>query len=185
MEGLFKTENGAPMVIMGQPDEEHQRIDNPLVVNNVLSFLIYGTTKAEVKGLDDFRETSGPRLSRCSTTAITSWPDWGRSSSPSWSPRRSCCGARSFIESRWLLWIMMLCLPLPYIANTAGWMTAELGRQPWLVYGLMRTSEGYSKYVQPATDCLRCSASWDFTAAGHPFLVLVYREIAQRPGRCH
>ena len=44
MEGLFKTENGAPMVILGQPDEEHERIDNPLVVNKVLSFLIYGTT---------------------------------------------------------------------------------------------------------------------------------------------
>src|SRR6266571_145351 len=54
MEGLFKTENGAPMVILGQPDEEHQRIDNPLVVNKVLSFLIYGTSAAEVKGLNEF-----------------------------------------------------------------------------------------------------------------------------------
>ena len=41
----------------------------------------------------------------------------------------------------------MLSLPFPYIANTAGWMTAELGRQPWLVYGLMRTADGYSKTV--------------------------------------
>jgi cytochrome bd ubiquinol oxidase subunit I len=50
-------------------------------------------------------------------------------------------------QTRWLLWIFLLCLPLPYIANTAGWLTAELGRQPWLVYGLMRTPEGYSSYV--------------------------------------
>ena len=48
-------------------------------------------------------------------------------------------------NARWMLWILMLSLPFPYIANTAGWMTAELGRQPWLVYGLMRTADGYSQ----------------------------------------
>ena len=53
-------------------------------------------------------------------------------------------------ESRWLLWIIMLSAPLPYIANTAGWMTAELGRQPYLVYGLMRTVSGFSKSVSAA-----------------------------------
>lgn len=52
MEGLFHTEAGAGIVLMGQPNEETGEIDNPIVVNNVLSFLIYGTTKAEVQGLD-------------------------------------------------------------------------------------------------------------------------------------
>ena len=46
-----------------------------------------------------------------------------------------------------LLWLLMLMLPFPYIATTAGWITAEVGRQPWLIYGLMRTSEGYSNTV--------------------------------------
>jgi cytochrome d ubiquinol oxidase subunit I len=50
-------------------------------------------------------------------------------------------------NAKWMLWILMLAAPFPYIANTAGWMTAELGRQPWLVYGLMRTADGYSKLV--------------------------------------
>ena len=50
-------------------------------------------------------------------------------------------------HARWMLWILMLAAPFPYIANTAGWMTAELGRQPWLIYGLMRTEAGYSKVV--------------------------------------
>jgi len=50
-------------------------------------------------------------------------------------------------EARWLLWLILLSAPFPYIANTAGWMTAELGRQPWLVYGLFRTSEGASPLV--------------------------------------
>ena len=54
---------------------------------------------------------------------------------------------RKLYETRWMLWLLMLCAPFPYIANTAGWMTAELGRQPWLIYGLMRTSEGASPSV--------------------------------------
>ena len=60
MEGLFKTENGAGMVLIGQPNEETGQIDNPIVVNNALSFLIYGTTKAEVKGLDQIPHDQWP-----------------------------------------------------------------------------------------------------------------------------
>jgi cytochrome d ubiquinol oxidase subunit I len=52
MEGLFHSERGAALVVLGQPDFEHEKIDNPLTVNKVLSFLIYGTTRAEVQGLD-------------------------------------------------------------------------------------------------------------------------------------
>jgi cytochrome d ubiquinol oxidase subunit I len=48
---------------------------------------------------------------------------------------------------RWLLWILMLSLPFPFIANTAGWMTAELGRQPWIIYDVMRTADGHSTNV--------------------------------------
>ena len=56
---------------------------------------------------------------------------------------RSSTGASGSRRAR-LLWVLMLAFPFPYIANTAGWMTAELGRQPWLVYGLMRTADGAS-----------------------------------------
>jgi cytochrome d ubiquinol oxidase subunit I len=54
---------------------------------------------------------------------------------------------RRLDDSRWMLWILMLAFPFPYIANTAGWITAELGRQPWIVYGLMRTEHGISPMV--------------------------------------
>jgi cytochrome d ubiquinol oxidase subunit I len=60
MEGLFHSQAGAPMVILGQPDEEHQRIDNPLVANKVLSFLVYGTTTAAVQGLNTFPKDQWP-----------------------------------------------------------------------------------------------------------------------------
>src|SRR5437667_5681134 len=60
MEGLFKSQTGAPIVILGQPDEEHQRIDNPIIANKVLSFLVYGTTTAEVQGLNAFPKDQWP-----------------------------------------------------------------------------------------------------------------------------
>src|SRR5713226_10609582 len=60
MEGLFHSEKGAPIVLMGQPDIETQKIDNPLAVNKVLSFLIYGTTAAEVRGLDEYPRDQWP-----------------------------------------------------------------------------------------------------------------------------
>jgi cytochrome bd-type quinol oxidase subunit 1 len=84
--------------------------------------------------------------------------------------------------SRPMLWVLMLSLPLPYIANTAGWTTAELGRQPWIVYGLMRTASGPSPEVAGGN-------VW-FTLIGfagtYPllsvlFLFLVAREIAHGP----
>ena len=50
-------------------------------------------------------------------------------------------------QTRWVLWILLGLIPFPYIANTTGWMTAELGRQPWLVYGVLRTVEGASPTV--------------------------------------
>ena len=46
-----------------------------------------------------------------------------------------------------LVWVLLLAFPFPYIANTLGWMTTELGRQPWLIYNLFRTQDGYSKVV--------------------------------------
>ena len=65
-------------------------------------------------------------------------------------------------------------LPFPYIANTAGWMTAELGRQPWLVYGLMRTADGYSKMVSAGNGMFTLLGFMGmYTVLGILFLFLV------------
>jgi len=89
---------------------------------------------------------------------------------------------RKLYESRWMLWIIMLCLPLPYIANTAGWMTAEIGRQPWLVYGLMRTTEGYSKFVHAGNGLFTLLGFMGlYTVLAILFLILVHREIVHGP----
>jgi len=50
-------------------------------------------------------------------------------------------------EKRWLLWVFVFTVPLPYVANQLGWVAAEVGRQPWVVYGLLRTADAYSPTV--------------------------------------
>jgi cytochrome d ubiquinol oxidase subunit I len=84
--------------------------------------------------------------------------------------------------SHWMLWILLLALPFPYIANTAGWITAELGRQPWLVFGLMRTADGYSKMVSAGNGMFTLLGFMGmYTVLGILFLFLVRREIEQGP----
>lgn len=90
---------------------------------------------------------------------------------------------RGWLESRkWLLWVLMLAFPFPYIANTLGWMTAELGRQPWLVYGLFRTSDGHSKVVSNgATIFTLIGFVGLYFVLGLLLLYLTGREIAHGP----
>jgi cytochrome d ubiquinol oxidase subunit I len=81
-----------------------------------------------------------------------------------------------------MLWALMLCVPLPYIANTAGWMTAELGRQPWLIYGLMRTAHGVSPTVGAGNAWFTLIGFMGlYTVLGILWLFLVYREIEDGP----
>jgi cytochrome d ubiquinol oxidase subunit I len=83
---------------------------------------------------------------------------------------------------RWMLWLLLISFPLPYIANTAGWLTAEIGRQPWLIYGLMRTSEGYSITVSASNGLFTLLGFMGLYALlGLLFTVLVYREISRGP----
>jgi cytochrome d ubiquinol oxidase subunit I len=182
MEGLFKTETGAGIVLIGQPDEETGQIDNPIVVNNVLSFLIYGTTKAEVRGLDSFPRDQWPTALPLLYYAYHIMAGLG-----TWFLLLMLVAAvflwrKQLDKARWLLWALLLSFPLPYIANTAGWMTAELGRQPWLIYGLMRTSEGYSNTVSAGNGLFTLLGFMGLYALlGLLFTVLVYREISHGP----
>jgi cytochrome d ubiquinol oxidase subunit I len=84
--------------------------------------------------------------------------------------------------STWFLWVLMLALPFPYIANTLGWMTSELGRQPWLVYGLFHTVDGYSKVVSSGDTIFTLIGFVGlYFVLGVLFLLLVGREIDQGP----
>ena len=182
MEGLFHTTTGAGIVLMGQPNEETGEIDNPLVVNDVLSYLIYGTTKAEVQGLDKVPRDQWPDALPLLYYAYHIMAGLG-----TWFVLLMTVSAfllwrGKLYTSRWALWAVLLSFPLPYIANTAGWMTAELGRQPWLIYGLMRTSEGYSNTVSAANGLFTLIGFMGlYTLLGLLFTVLIYREISNGP----
>src|SRR5271165_1683243 len=85
-------------------------------------------------------------------------------------------------DARWMLWILLLLAPFPYIANTAGWMSAELGRQPWLIYGLLRTADGYSKMVSAGNGWFTLLGFMGmYTLLSMLFLFLVAREIQHGP----
>jgi cytochrome d ubiquinol oxidase subunit I len=81
-----------------------------------------------------------------------------------------------------MLWIIMLSFPFPFIANTAGWMTAEIGRQPWVVYGLMRTEQGFSSNVSAGNALFTLIGFMGMYALlSGLFLLLMWREIEHGP----
>ena len=182
MEGLFKTEAGAPVVILGQPDAESERIDNPLVANKVLSFLLYGTTTASVKGLNEFPKTDWPTNIPLVYYGYHIMAGLGTIFVAVMALSAFLLWRGQLFHTRWMLWTLLLCLPLPYVANTAGWMTAEVGRQPWLVYGLMRTAEGYSKYVHAGNSLFTLLGFMGLYALlAIVFLFLAFRIVAEGP----
>jgi cytochrome d ubiquinol oxidase subunit I len=182
MEGLFHSEVGAPIVILGQPDVEKQRIDNPLIVSKVLSFLIYGTPTAEVKGLNAYPKSDWPTSIPLLYYGYHIMAGLGTIFVGVMGLSALLLWRGALFTTRWMLWIILLCAPLPYVANTAGWMTAEIGRQPWLVYGLMRTTDGYSKYVGVGNSLFTLLGFMGlYMLLGILFLFLVQRVIADGP----
>jgi cytochrome d ubiquinol oxidase subunit I len=147
MEGLFETKEGAELMIIGQPDMEKLRMDNPLYVPKMLSFLTYNRWNAEVRGLDSFPRDQWPDNIPLLYYSYHIMVGLGTMFIAVMTLSAFLLGKKKLFASRWVLWILMLAFPFPYITNTAGWMTAELGRQPWLVYGLMRTAHGISPTV--------------------------------------
>jgi cytochrome d ubiquinol oxidase subunit I len=182
MEGLFDTAQGAPLVLIGQPDTDKLTLDNPITVPGVLSFLTFERWAAEVKGLKDYPRNLWPDnvpllyfsyhimvgLGTILLTlmAISAWMLRGG----------------LLYRSKPVLWMLMLAFPFPYIATTAGWMTAELGRQPWLIYGLMRTSQGVSPTVSAGNGLFTLLGFMGlYTVLAVLFVFLIGREIEHGP----
>jgi len=182
MEGLFETQKGAPIAVVGQPDVDNQRLDNPLEIPRALSFLTYRRWMSEVKGLDAFPQQDWPDnipllyysyhimvglgTIFIAMMILAAWKLW----------------RGTLYDSRGMLWALMLSLPFPYIANTAGWMTAEFGRQPWLIYGLMRTQAGISPQVSSGNVWFTLIGFMCmYTVLSILFLFMVYRVIEKGP----
>jgi len=182
MEGLFTTQEGAPIAILGQPDVEKRRLDNPLEIPNMLSFLTYRKWAANVKGLDAFPQEQWPDRIEMLYYSYHIMVGLGTIFIAVMVLAAILLWRKMLFESRWMLWTLMLCVPLPYIANTAGWITAELGRQPWLIYGLMRTAHGASPRVGAGNVWFTLIGFMGlYTVLGILWLFLVWREIEIGP----
>jgi cytochrome d ubiquinol oxidase subunit I len=181
MEGLFTSKRGAPLAILGMPDTQHGRLIDPLYVPDVLSFLAYGNFRANVSGLATYPADRQPPM-ELTYYAYHVMVGLGTIFAGIMGLAAVLLWLRRLFVSRWMLWILMLVMPFPYIANEAGWMVTEVGRQPWIVYGLVRTAEGASPTVV-AGEAIFTTIGFAgmYFLLGVLFLLLILREIAAGP----
>jgi cytochrome d ubiquinol oxidase subunit I len=147
MEGnLRSAEGGTPLVLFGVPNEKEQRVEFQVAIPKLLSFLVYGDPNRPVKALDQIPPADRPPVaipfqayhlmvgiaSLLLVFVVYALVQWLR--------------GRLFGQ-RWVLWCFVFAVVAPYLANQAGWVSAEVGRQPWVVYGELRTSEAFSPRV--------------------------------------
>lgn len=145
-EGLYETTSNAPLVLFGWVDEKNERVVGP-AIPGLLSWLTHGDAAKPVTGLHEFAPEDRPPVNLTfqfyhgmvaigftliAVAALGFLYFW----------------EGSLFEKRWLLWVLVFSVLGPQLANQLGWFAAEVGRQPWIVYGLMRTSEGLSAVVK-------------------------------------
>ena len=147
MEALFDTQAGAPLVIGGIPDTQNGEVRFRIEIPHGLSLLAARDANATIEGLHEFPLDNRPNvlwvhmayqiMLGCGCLLIVLGPLFA------WVRWRN-----TLFESRWLLWALVIGSPLGFIALEAGWFVTELGRQPWIIYSVMRTSDA----VTPAAD---------------------------------
>jgi cytochrome d ubiquinol oxidase subunit I len=145
-EGIFKTEESTPAYLFGFPDKKTESVRGGIAIPGMLSFLVHRDFKTPVTGLDKFEPRDRPPLMVpfqmyhvmialgmyfIGVTLLACFLMW----------------RGTLFEKKWLMKLFTISVVFPYIANQAGWIAAEVGRQPWIVYGLLRTSDGVSKAV--------------------------------------
>ena len=182
MEGLFRTQAGAPLAIIGMPDRQRQELMDPIYVPRMLSYLAYGNFRATVTGLSDIPGDLQPPLEIVyyayhimvglgtifiAILALAGFLLW----------------RGTLFVRRGALWLLMLAMPFPYIANEAGWTVSEVGRQPWVVYGLQRVAFATSTNVTPGMTYFTLLGFMGlYMLAGLLYLVLFFRIVQAGPG---
>ena len=147
MEAVFETGTGpTPLYLFGFPNVTDQQVRYGVALPGLLSFLAHSDFHTPVTGLDQIPRRDWPPVAATFytfhlmvllgglfvvLTLVGLWFLW----------------RGTLFEKRWLLWTFVLAVPLPFAANQLGWVAAEVGRQPWVVYGLLRTSDALSKAV--------------------------------------
>jgi len=183
MEGRFQSGPMADITLIGQPNLKERKLDNPIRVPGLLSFLAFGTFHRNVPGLGAFPENTWPTNIELLYYSFHVMAGLGTLFILLMGLANLQRLRGRLESSRPLLWALMLAFPFPFIANTAGWMTAELGRQPWLVYGLFRTRDGYSAAVGPGETLFTLIGfAGLYFVLGVLYLFLVGREIIHGAG---
>ena len=142
MESLWETQADAPMYLFLIPDEKNERnLVESGKIPGALSLLAYHSSQATVKGLKDFPPEDRPPVA-LTFVAFRVMVGLGflfvLLTVVGWFKRRNLEASPGYLK------IMLYAIPLPYIALQAGWIVTEVGRQPWIVYGLMRTKDAVS-----------------------------------------
>jgi cytochrome bd ubiquinol oxidase subunit I len=186
MEGLFEGGPYAELAIIGQPDVAARRLENPIVVPGILSFLAYGTFGSTVHGLNDFPKEEWPDNVELLYYSYHIMVGLGTLFILTMSIAAALLVAKRLMQTRPMLWVLMLAFPFPYIATTAGWWTAEMGRQPWIIYGLMRTAHADSELVNPGDVVFTLLGfAGLYLLLGMLFVVQILKEINRGPVAPH
>ena len=146
LEAIYHTQKGAPLTVFGIVNAKEERIDYAVQIPKLLSYLSFDDTEAEIKGLDQIPKKDWPNVPVLFNVYRLMIGMWALMFGLTligmylWYKKR-------LQEHPWVLRLMVVSVVFPQIANQAGWFSAESGRYPWIVYGLLRISEGLSKAV--------------------------------------
>jgi len=140
MEAHYETEKGAPLLIGGIVDEKNKEVTHKIEIPKALSFLAFGDFDAEVKGLNDFSEEDLPPVSVVHY-AFQTMVGIGSLLMLAALIFFISLKKKSWLQNRKYWWLFAVLSPLGFIAVEAGWVVTEVGRQPWIVHNIMRTSE--------------------------------------------
>ncbi|MBU6453472.1 MAG: cytochrome ubiquinol oxidase subunit I [Cyanobacteria bacterium REEB67] len=182
MEGKFESSSRAELALIGQPNVTERKLVNPIFVPAMLSYLAYGSFGATVQGLNDFPADQVPDNIELLYFGYHIMVGLGTLFILLTSAALIALSVGKLYTNKILLWLLMLAFPFPYIATTAGWMVTELGRQPWLIYGLQRTMHGTSPLVFAGNVTFSTLGFMGlYVIVGLLFLYLVFKEINKGP----
>ncbi|MFD0940814.1 cytochrome ubiquinol oxidase subunit I [Pedobacter boryungensis] len=179
MEALYQTQKPAPLLIGGIVDEKNKKVNYAIEIPGALSFLAHGDFHTEVKGLDKIPESEHPPI------AITHYAFQVMVGIGSLLVLISLTyfvallRKKPLAELKWILWLFVCAIPLGYIALEAGWVVTEVGRQPWIIYGVMRTKDAVTPMPGIAWSFYLFSAI--YASLSVIVIFLLYRQIKMVP----
>jgi cytochrome d ubiquinol oxidase subunit I len=184
MEGLFETEKGAPLVIIGNPDMADKKLDSTIEMPKLLSFLTSRRWDSKTTGLNSIPQDHWPDSVPLVYYAYHIMVGLGTILLLIAALAVFLLWRGRLYTSKPMLWTLMLAFPFTYIANIAGWTLAEAGRQPWVVWGLLRTKDAASPEhsVSSGTALFTLLGfAGLYLFVGILFLMLIVRIVARGP----